>query len=611
MTLNTPQYTIRIRDTSLIPQGILSVWTAGDLVLRMNDVGNWSLTVKADDPLRQYFTRGNGIIVSRDRGDGSGAQTLLSGPIWVVDRLGTDNEFVLGGPTDDWWLKARNALPLGGRPYMAQTLLSSPSRYLRLGEASGTNAVDISANAQNGTYVNAPTLGVVGGVVGDPDTAITLASASSQRVTVPPAGLPTGNGAFSARIAFKFAANPAAISHIIGFGNSTATIHQDYQLYQNTNGSVTVDVVTTGAVTSAALTTGVWHLLHFTWDGTTLRLYVDGSSVGTPTTPGAQNVPSSGRACTIGSTVAAGSFLTGSVDEFATYNSTLSATQITADWVSFSATHAAYDTRTGTASTVIQAYVNANLVAATNIDRDLATLVLAADPVVGTSVTGNARWDNLLALCQQLASAGGDIGFKIIQTANGVLTFSCYQPNDQSANAKFSLELQNLFDYEYSLAGPIANSVDVLGGGTDAGRTAVRLVDSTSITNWGLVEGVRDARDTSDTPTMLQRGIADINAGSEITNLALTPRDTDTVLYGRDYNLGDIIAITVDGNLLVNKIRSVHILLDPQNGQEVITPGIGNPGAGEVAQWFDPAAIARQQAMARVNATLSKLSTAH
>src|SRR5258708_39280213 len=133
----TPQYTLRIRDSSLNPQGALSAWTAGDLMLRMNDVGKWALTVRADDPLRQYFTRGNGVIVTRDRGDGSGAQTLMSGPIWVVDRLGVDNYYTLGGPTDDWWLKARNTQPQGGRPYMEVILADSPSRYLRLDEASG------------------------------------------------------------------------------------------------------------------------------------------------------------------------------------------------------------------------------------------------------------------------------------------------------------------------------------------------------------------------------------------------------------------------------------------------------------------------------------------
>src|SRR5258708_2908955 len=133
MTVNTPQYTIRMRDASLNPQGALSAWTAGDIVLRMNDVGKWALTVKANDPLRQYFTRGNGIIVTRDRGDGSGAQTIMSGPIWVIDRLGKDNYYTLGGVTDDWWLAARNVLPAGGRPYMEAVLRDAPARYHRLG----------------------------------------------------------------------------------------------------------------------------------------------------------------------------------------------------------------------------------------------------------------------------------------------------------------------------------------------------------------------------------------------------------------------------------------------------------------------------------------------
>src|SRR5260370_1278643 len=83
----------------------------------------------------------------------------------------------------------------------------------------------------------------------------------------------------------------------------------------------------------------------------------------------------------------------------------------------------------------------------------------------------------------------------------------------------------------------------------------------------------------------------------------LTACYTDAIQYGRDYNLGDIVAITVDGSLITNKIRSVHIQLLSPGEQELVTPGIGNPSQGEVASWFDAAAIARAQAIARVQAT--------
>jgi hypothetical protein len=602
MTLNTPQYDIRIRDASLNLQGSLKAWTDGDLYLRMNDVGTWVLVVRADDPLRQYFVRGAGVIITRDRGDGTGAQTLLSGPIWAMERHGVDNTFVLAGVSDEWWLKARRALPIGGRPYMEAVLLDTPTRYYRLGESSGTSAVDISGNGQNGTYVASPMLGVVGAVSGDPDTAITL-NGTTQSVTVPTTGLPSGNVPATVECWFKIASNPAVQVVLLYIGGTTAG--QRLSLALNAAGTVIASNGTVNTTASSAVTTGVWHHAVGVYDGANLQCYVDGVSTGAAVA-GSTTITygSAGLGINSAGTV----FFPGSLDECTIFATALTSAQISAHKVAGAATHAAYDTRTGVASTVIRNYVNANLVAATNIDRNMATLTLAADPAVGTSVTGNARGDELLALIQQLASSGGDIGFRLVQTANGVLTFTVYAPNDKSATAKFSQDLQNLFDFSYALAGPNANYVAAWGGGTGAARTSVSSRDATSITNWGLVEEVLDARDTSDTLTLRQRALAEINAQTELTNLAISPRDTDTLQYGRDYNLGDIIAVEVDGNLILNKVRSVHIELKNPGDQELVTPGIGNPSQGEVARWFD-AGAARAQALSRVQQQLSRLST--
>lgn len=604
-----PQYTIRLRDTSLNPQGALTAWTAGDIVLRMNDVGNWAFTVKADDPLKQYFVPGCGVIITRDRGDGSGAQTLMSGPIWVIDRLGLENYYVLGGPTDDWWLKARSALPQGGRPYMQVVLNDAPIRYVRLDEASGTTAKDVSANNVAGSYsATGVTYGVVGGVPGDPDTGVTLAAATSGKITLSASFLPTGNSAVAFEWLMKITANPGASQYLIGFGNGTNTLRQDFNVFLDTTGHLNLDLGNgTGIATSAALSLNTWHHVVAAWDGTVARLWVD--NVQTTNTPGVNQAIVASPNCFLGCGPASTLFANASVDEWAVYAG-ITAAQVAAHFAAFNTTHGAYDTRTGQASTVLIAYVNANLVAATNIDRNLATLALAADPAVGGTVTGNARWDNLLALLQQLASAGGDIGFKVVQTANGVLTFSVYPPADKTSNAKFSIALENLFDFAYSYAGPLANSVDVLGAGTGAARSVLGQRDATSIALWGLVEDTRDARDTSDTVTMQQRGTADVNAGTSLVNLMLTPRDTNAVQYGRDYNLGDIVAITIDGVTITNKIRSVHIELKSPGDQELVTPAIGNPSQGEIAQWFDAEAIARQQAISKVQVTLKKLSTA-
>src|SRR5690242_20171192 len=103
--MTIPQWRIQLRDNTLVPVGELHAgpdgdWLDGDLVLNFNDVGQFVLTVRADSPMSQYFAAGNGVIISRDRGDGSGAQTLLSGPIWHLERQLQANVYVLSGPSD-------------------------------------------------------------------------------------------------------------------------------------------------------------------------------------------------------------------------------------------------------------------------------------------------------------------------------------------------------------------------------------------------------------------------------------------------------------------------------------------------------------------------------
>jgi hypothetical protein len=67
--------------------------------------------------------------------------------------------------------------------YKTEVLALGPVGYWRLGEASGTNAAD-ELSTNDGTYTNTPTLGQVGSLALDTDTAVLFASASSEYVTM-------------------------------------------------------------------------------------------------------------------------------------------------------------------------------------------------------------------------------------------------------------------------------------------------------------------------------------------------------------------------------------------------------------------------------------------
>jgi hypothetical protein len=56
--------------------------------------------------------------------------------------------------------------------YRAAVLAKNPVAYWRLGEATGTTAVDETGNGHNGTYIGNPTLGQPGAIDGDSNTAV-------------------------------------------------------------------------------------------------------------------------------------------------------------------------------------------------------------------------------------------------------------------------------------------------------------------------------------------------------------------------------------------------------------------------------------------------------
>lgn len=198
--------------------------------------------------------------------------------------------------------------------YSSNVLALSPLRYYRLDDAAGNSAVDSSSSALAGSYVNNPTLGVAGGLTGDPDTAITLTAASSQRISVPNNGLPTGNAAMSLGVLFKISALPAALQFLWGYGN-TGTNHQALQVSVTTAGKLQGDFgnLSTPITGATTISLNAWHHAVMTWDGTTATLYLDGASQGS-STPGAQAIPA-GPTINIGATSTPSNFFNGSIDE--------------------------------------------------------------------------------------------------------------------------------------------------------------------------------------------------------------------------------------------------------------------------------------------------------
>lgn len=231
------------------------------------------------------------------------------------------------------------------------------------------------------------------------------------------------------------------------------------------------------------------------------------------------------------------------------------------------------------AETVMKGYVDANAGAAASAARRWGGLVVAADTGLGDDVSYSARLDTLGEVLVELALAGGGLGFSVQQETDGTdLVFDVWTPTDVSTTAKFSPEMGNLASYRYSRKAASTNYVVVGGQGEGTLRTFIELANPVSELAWGMrLEGFKDQRQTAVVSELLQAGQEELDTKGDALNLDIAPVETTGIRFGRDYGLGSLVTVLIDGEAIVDTVRSVTLTLD-QNG-ETVKPMIGTAGA--------------------------------
>ena len=165
--------------------------------------------------------------------------------------------------------------------YARSVLADGASHYWRLGDGTGTTALD-SASINDAVTGAAMTRGVPGAIVGDADTAFTLTNSSDSRVIAPQRVQAQNTVTVEAWI--KTTTNQGG--RIVGFGNrevlTGTSTNRDRQLYMDNQGRLLFGVSPgqNRAVASATgYNDGKWHHVVGTLGADGVTLYVDGASV--------------------------------------------------------------------------------------------------------------------------------------------------------------------------------------------------------------------------------------------------------------------------------------------------------------------------------------------
>lgn len=212
-----------------------------------------------------------------------------------------------------------------GLPYYQVIMRDKPIRYYRLGERSGTTAVDSSSSGQNGTLNGGITLGQAGLIKGDPTTCMSF-DGSTGYISLPTTGLPTGTASWSveAWVTTGSTIASSAAYFIVFFGTDTTDGGAEFFWGNVSTSTFWLDADGASSVRSGTITTNTSYYVAGTFDGTNYRLYVNGSLVGGPTALTTNIVASTAF---IGKHPA-GAFCNGSLQEVAIYSKALSAGQI-------------------------------------------------------------------------------------------------------------------------------------------------------------------------------------------------------------------------------------------------------------------------------------------
>jgi hypothetical protein len=217
--------------------------------------------------------------------------------------------------------------------------------------------------------------------------------------------------------------------------------------------------------------------------------------------------------------------------------------------------------------------------------RKIPGLITAPDLERGKTVTLRSRYHPLMEKLKEGATAGGKLGFRVIQIDNGAIQFQVYQPEDKTNKVVFSRERGNLGGYRYYVEAAESNFAVAGGSGEGTSRYFEFTGDEPSRFLYGTWETFLDRRDTADKEELTQAMVTHLEEKTEKTELEIRPLDIYPTRFLLEYSLGDKATVEARGEKIQDIIRSVQIVL-AKTGTK-ITPTVGTSGAGTRFRLFD------------------------
>jgi hypothetical protein len=216
--------------------------------------------------------------------------------------------------------------------YSALILASSPLLYWRLGDTSGTTAADASGNSRVGTYAGTPSLNQPSLLSGDVTNGSVFFDGTNDAVSIADAAwMDTDRATHVAWVKTSY----KGADQWIGSRDDVSTQRQFSWYIKATTGFLSVFIETSAGLldltTTAHVSDGRQHMVAWTFDGSYLRVFVDGRQVARQAHTG--TLEPSSQALTVGK-ISGGAFgpfwFNGTIDEYAWFGAALPASEIRA-----------------------------------------------------------------------------------------------------------------------------------------------------------------------------------------------------------------------------------------------------------------------------------------